>query len=82
MNPLIFIIPAILDSLGGACLFTGLNWVSASVYQMIRGFVVVVTATLTVVILKRKLKMHHFAGIGLLISGVFFVGAATYLTIL
>lgn len=32
INPIVFAIPAFLDSLGGACLFTGLAWVAASVY--------------------------------------------------
>lgn len=81
-NPLVYIVPTLLDSMGGACLFTGLNWVSASVYQMFRGFVVVVTAALTVFVLKKKLQAYHFAGIAFLITGVFLVGSATYLTVM
>jgi drug/metabolite transporter (DMT)-like permease len=58
VSPLMFILPALLDSLGAACLYTGLSQIAASVYQMIRGFIVVVTASLTVVIFKRKLLNH------------------------
>ena len=46
---------------------------------MIRAFVVVVTAALTVMFLKKKLHTHHFMGIGCVLLGVFLVGLATYL---
>lgn len=76
-----FFIPALFDTLGGACLFMGLTQASACVYQMIRGFVVVITAALTVAVLKRKLLSNQITGIIFVISGVFFVGMTTYLSI-
>lgn len=58
IHPLVYMVPALLDSLGAICLFTGLTQVAASIYQMIRGFVVVVTAGLTMLVLKKRLIKH------------------------
>ena len=78
INYALFILPALLDSLGAAFFYTGLTQIAASVYQMIRGFIVVVTATLTVLVFKRKLLPNQLVGIGFVILGVFLVGIASF----
>ena len=45
---------------------------------MMKGFIVVVTAVLTYIFLKRKQLYHHYIGIFLVVSGVFTVGTTVY----
>ncbi len=47
---------------------------------MIRGFIVVVTASLTVIVFKRKLHIFQIIGIGFVIFGVFLVGMSSFAT--
>ena len=54
VNPLLLAIPAALDCCGSTIMFVGLTMCAASIYQMLRGFVVVVTATLATIFLGQK----------------------------
>ena len=54
-----FSLPAALDMLGTGIMNAGLCLTSASVFQMLRSAVVVFTALLSVVVLKRKLNPYH-----------------------
>lgn len=74
INPLLLAIPATCDVCGTTLMFVALIMVPASVYQMMRGLIVPITALFSVVFLKRKQYRHHITGIVLIISGVFFVG--------
>lgn len=76
-NRLLFAIPATFDVCGSTCNFFGLSRVAASVYQMMRAFMIVVTATFSVIFLKRKYYVHHMIGICLVIGGVIVVGTVT-----
>ena len=76
-NRLLFAIPALFDVLGSTCNFFGLARVAASVYQMMRAFMVVVTATFSVLFLKKKYYVHHMIGISLVIGGVIIVGTVS-----
>jgi uncharacterized membrane protein len=76
-NRLLFAIPAVFDVLGSTCNFFGLSRVAASVYQMMRAFMIVITATLSVIFLKRKYYIHHMIGICLVIGGVIIVGTVS-----
>lgn len=78
-NPLWYWCPASLDMIASGLLFVGLTSVAASVYQMMRGFVIICTAGLTITFLKRKLIAHHYTGVLLVIIGIFLVGMATFL---
>jgi len=55
-------------------MFVALTMVPASVYQMMRGMIVVITALMSVAFLKRKLYMHHWIAIVMIFAGVFEVG--------
>jgi uncharacterized membrane protein len=46
---------------------------------MMKGFVVVITAALTIIFLKKKQFAHHFLGIFLVISGIAVVGISSCL---
>ena len=54
INPLLLAIPAALDTCGSTIMFVGLTMCAASIYQMLRGFVVVITAALAWMFLGQK----------------------------
>lgn len=47
-----------------------------SVYQMMRGSIVVICALFSIIFLKRKLYRHHFAGVLIIVIGDIIVGVA------
>ncbi|KCV69544.1 hypothetical protein H696_03965 [Fonticula alba] len=57
----------------------GLILTHASVYQMLRGCVVVFTGIMSVIFLKRKQYLFHWVGMFLVIAGVTIVGLASTL---
>lgn len=67
-NYLLFAIPAACDVVGTSLMNMGLVYTHASVYQMLRGIVVVFTATLASLALKRKHYPYHWTGV---VSGLF-----------
>ena len=74
INPLLLAIPASCDVCGSTLMFVALVMVPPSVYQMMRGLIVVITALMSIIFLKRKQYRHHWTGIVLIITGVFLVG--------
>ena len=76
-NALIFAIPAFFDTCSSTLNFVALVLTTASIYQMIRGLIVVITALFSVTILKRKLFRHHWLGVILVFLGVFVVGLSS-----
>eukprot|EP00761_Pharyngomonas_kirbyi_P000802 gb/GECH01000803.1/.p1 GENE.gb/GECH01000803.1/~~gb/GECH01000803.1/.p1 ORF type:complete len:445 (+),score=113.21 gb/GECH01000803.1/:1-1335(+) len=78
-NPFIFLPPAMLD-LGGTTLSgIGLLWTTASIYQMLRGSVIVFTALLSFFFLRARLKLSEWLGIVVVVIGLALVGAAAVL---
>ena len=77
INVLLLAIPAIFDILASSLMFVALTRVAASVYQMMRGGIVVITAILSVLFLKRKQYRHHIFGILLILAGIVIVGVAS-----
>jgi drug/metabolite transporter (DMT)-like permease len=53
--------------------------VAASVYQMLRGTIIIITAGMAIIFLKRKLYRHHWSSIAVIFTGVFLVGLAALL---
>lgn len=47
-------------------------------FQMLRGTMVVFAGLLTIVILRRKLHLHHWMGIILILAGAALVGASRW----
>jgi drug/metabolite transporter (DMT)-like permease len=56
-----------------------LTMVVASVYQMLRGLIIVITAVMSVCFLKRKLYRHHWSSMTVIFVGVFLVGLAKFI---
>ena len=57
----------------------GLLFTYASVYQMLRGSLVVFTGIFSVIFLKRKLYLYHYLGIFLVMAGCAVVGLVSVL---
>lgn len=74
-NPLLLAIPAACDFTGSTLMFIALTMTPASVYQMMRGFINVVTPFMSIIFLKRKQYMHHWVGVISIVAGVAGVGA-------
>jgi len=73
---LAFAAPACLDAVATTLVNVGLFYTSASVYQMLRGTLVIFAAGFTVVLLRRRLHTHHAFGVVLIAAGAALVGAA------
>eukprot|EP00737_Agarophyton_chilense_P004485 gb/GEZJ01005679.1/.p1 GENE.gb/GEZJ01005679.1/~~gb/GEZJ01005679.1/.p1 ORF type:complete len:483 (-),score=57.62 gb/GEZJ01005679.1/:143-1591(-) len=69
-------IPTLFDLFATACGTTGLLYTTVSVYQMLRGAMLVWTAILSIVFLKRRLTTLNYAGIVLCVVGIVMVGLA------
>ena len=74
INPLAIAVPAMFDICGSSLMFIALTICAASVYQMMRGTIVVITALMALVFLGRKQYAHHWISLFTIVLGVFFVG--------
>jgi drug/metabolite transporter (DMT)-like permease len=73
-NPIIFLLPALCDMTATSTMYIGLALTDASIFQMLRGSVIIFTSLLSVIFLKRKLQAYHWIGIVLVIGGTALVG--------
>ncbi|XP_065665184.1 solute carrier family 35 member F6 isoform X2 [Hydra vulgaris] len=76
---LIFILPTACDLIGTTLSGIGLLYVDASVWQMLRGSIIVFTGVFSKFFLKRKLKASHWFGIAVTTLGLLLVGLASIL---
>eukprot|EP00898_Chlorokybus_atmophyticus_P008751 jgi/Chlat1/8878/Chrsp92S08195 len=76
---LTFALPTICDASATTLMNVGLFFTYASVYQMLRGTLVLFTGFWTVTLLHRHLRPHHWTGIALVTTGAAVVGAASLL---
>ena len=67
-------VPAFFDCVGCTLMYVALNEVAASIYPMMRGIIVVITASMSVVFLDRKQYFHHWASLFAIILGVAIIG--------
>jgi len=74
-----FLIPSMCDMTGSTLMYVGLTLTYPSVYQMLRGMIVVFTGTFSFFFLGRKLSYHHFIGMGGIIVGTVLVGLSSVL---
>lgn len=77
MGKLVFAIPSFFDFCASTLMFVGLVLSAPSVYQMMRGFIMVVVALYSVFFLKIKLFKHQIVGVALAFCGVALVGVAS-----
>jgi drug/metabolite transporter (DMT)-like permease len=74
VNPYIIAVPACFDICASTLMFIALTMCAASVYQMMRGFIVVITAIMALFFLGRKQYAHHWISLTTIVLGVFCVG--------
>jgi len=72
-------VPTLLDLFATACGTTGLLYTTVSVYQMLRGAMLVWTALMSVLFLRRTLSGKQWGGIFLCVGGIILVGVANIL---
>jgi len=76
-NGLVCALPALCDVGGTTLSGIGLLFTTASVWQMLRGSIILFTGMLSVVFLKRKLDRFHYVGMAITIVGITIVGFAS-----
>ena len=76
INPLLLLIPSAFDIIASTLMDISLTMVAASVYQMLRGMIIIITALMSIIFLKRKLYRHHWTSVSAIFIGVFMVGLA------
>jgi drug/metabolite transporter (DMT)-like permease len=76
INPLLLAVPACFDIIASSLMNVALTMVAASVYQMLRGMKVIVTAAMSILFLKKKLYRHHWSSVGVIFLGLVLVGIA------
>jgi drug/metabolite transporter (DMT)-like permease len=76
---ILFVIPTVCDLLGTTLGGIGLLYVSASVWQMLRGSVIVFSGVLSVIFLRRTLRLHHWLAMAVICAGLTLVGASDLL---
>lgn len=73
-SPSIFILPACCDMSGTSMMYLGLTMTEASVFQMLRGSVVIFTGIFSIIFIGRKLYAFHWCGMFLVLVGCLIVG--------
>ncbi len=71
--------PALFDFISSTLQYTALNFISPSIYQMLRGGTIISTFCLSVLMLKVKIKKFQLLGTGLALLGILIVGASNVL---
>lgn len=72
-------IPAMFDLVASGLMFCGLIFITASIWQMLRGSEIVFAAIISVPALGHKLYAYHWIGVLLCVAGICTVGAANVL---
>ncbi|KAK4535512.1 hypothetical protein CDCA_CDCA05G1537 [Cyanidium caldarium] len=79
-SPRIIILPALLDLAATALMCTGLLFAPVSVYQMLRGSMLVFCAVFSVTLLHRRLHYYNYLGVSMALAGISLVGLASILS--
>jgi len=74
INPVLLAIPASCDFCGSTLMFVALTQCAASVYQMMRGIIVFITAGMSIAFLGGKQYAHHWISLSMIVLGVAIVG--------
>lgn len=77
--PWVFLISCLCDLIGSTLLNFALLNMAGSVFQMLRGGIIVVTCVFMIIFLKKYPKNFEWLGVGIVFIGVFLVGLASQL---
>lgn len=80
MNALHLFIPAFFDSISAVLQFASLNFLSASIFQMLKAGNVITTFIFSIFFLKLKIKKFQIYGCSLVLFGVLIIGVNNMLS--
>lgn len=75
-SPFLFAIPAFCDMLGSGLGRIGMMFISAVVWQMMRGSIIIATSALTVCFLKKPLESYQYVAVSITVTGLSIIGYA------
>ena len=75
----ILIVPSLCDLLCTLLLLVAQLYITASLWQMMRGSVIIITAILKRFVLQSKLKWYMWVGVGVITSAMILVGSTSFL---
>jgi len=73
----IFILPTMCDLVGSTLAGIGLLWTPASVWQMLRGSIIIFGGILSVIFLKKRLTAMNWVGMAVVFAGLAAVGTSS-----
>eukprot|EP01098_Paradermamoeba_levis_P009216 TRINITY_DN3823_c0_g1_i1.p1 TRINITY_DN3823_c0_g1~~TRINITY_DN3823_c0_g1_i1.p1 ORF type:complete len:401 (-),score=103.01 TRINITY_DN3823_c0_g1_i1:69-1271(-) len=76
----ILVLPTLCDLAGSTLSGVGFLWIWPSVWQMLRGSIIIFTGIFSIVFLKRKLLPYHWAGMTVTTLGLALVGVSSILS--
>lgn len=74
---LLFSVPALFETFSSVLMLIGLSLSTPSVYQMMRGFVVIVTFTYSIIFFKAKIFKHQLFGLSQILLGLLIIGISS-----
>jgi len=77
-SPFQLMLPAACDFIGTTIMTFGLSMIAGSIYQMLRGSLIIFTAIFSIIFLKSKIYRHNYLGIFSVILGLVLVGVAAF----
>lgn len=77
-SPFQLMLPAMCDFIGSTVMTFGLSMIAGSIYQMLRGSLIIFTAVFSIIFLKSKIYRHNVLGIASVILGLVIVGVAAF----
>lgn len=79
VNPFLFLIPALLDLTGTSLAGIGMLYIQPSVWQMLRGSVIIFSAILSHIFLGQRKHLFHWLGLTITFFGLATVGSSSLL---
>ena len=76
ISPFKLALPMLCDAIGSTLQLFAYLYIQVSVAQMVQGCIVMVTAILSLIFLRRALHRHHWTGLLLVVVGIALVGLA------
>lgn len=77
---LLLTIPALLETFTIILMLIGLSLSTASIYQMMRGFIIIVTFMYSLVFLKAKIIKHQLLSLLIILTGLIIIGTSSLIS--